>query len=417
MFVFFDGVGLIRGAVGGVAIAVSSSLLLFLTGRHAGMSGIIGALTSLSLLPLFETAYVLGLLCAGAFLLLVTPSSAVIGENNSPALHWLACILGGLAIGFGTRLGSGCTSGHGIVGLARLSPRSLVAVMVFFGTGIVTAGISRASFLRGTLYGAEAQLPPPLGTFSWSLSSNMYIVPLIVAIAASILLHFAVAAYRSTIGAPSQPTSQIPSTPNDHIPSTPNDVKESPAPSPTATDTLAASISVQQPQQQSLVTSLPSLFAAWVCGLCFGLSLGLSGMLDPSKVLRFLDILGDGGWDPQLILVMGLGVATNLVLMRFMTVGALSRMIPPLASDKYAKPLGTLINYGPSCKANRVIDFSLIVGSMLFGWGWGLTGVCPGPAIVDYVTGGSHFGVVVPSILFGMVLHNYSFNMNIYKIV
>lgn len=151
-----------------------------------------------------------------------------------------------------------------------------------------------------------------------------------------------------------------------------------------------------------------SVIAVWACGLCFGLSLGLSGMLDPSKVLRFLDFLGDAGWDPQLALVMGCGVATNIVLMRVMAVGVLSQTVPPFAlalgGSKHST-LGSIINYGSSCPPNRVVNAALIGGSVLFGFGWGLTGVCPGPAVVDYITGGSQFGVTVPAMLLGMSLH------------
>jgi uncharacterized membrane protein YedE/YeeE len=111
------------------------------------------------------------------------------------------------------------------------------------------------------------------------------------------------------------------------------------------------------------------------------------------------------------MLVMGLGVATNVVLVRAMAVGALASTVPPLAAalGGSRKPLGAAINYGPACAANRKIDAALLGGSVLFGFGWGLTGVCPGPAMVDYVTGQAHFGVVVPAMLFGMALFEAAF--------
>jgi uncharacterized protein len=131
-------------------------------------------------------------------------------------------------------------------------------------------------------------------------------------------------------------------------------------------------------------------------------------MLDPTKVLRFLDFVGDAGWDPQLALVMGFGVITNAVLVRVMAIGALSRTVPPLAAALGAAaplPLGSIIKYGYTCAANKVVDSKLVGGAVAFGFGWGLTGVCPGPAIADYVTGGALFGVAVPAMLFGMALH------------
>jgi hypothetical protein len=127
MFVHYDPVGLARGAAGGVAIALVSSLAIALTGRVAGMSGIVGALTSLRVPPLFETAYTAGLLSAGAVLLAVSPPTDVFGVVEGPSLHWAACVLGGLAVGFGARLGSAApaataSSGSPVSPRARSSP-------------------------------------------------------------------------------------------------------------------------------------------------------------------------------------------------------------------------------------------------------------------------------------------------------
>jgi uncharacterized membrane protein YedE/YeeE len=368
MFVFFDAVGLGRGAAGGVAIALASSLMLFLTGRVAGMSGIIGPLASGRVPDLFSSAYVAGLLTAGALLLAVTPRTAVFGVADGPALHWIACVVGGLAVGYGSRLGSGCTSGHGIIGLARLSPRSLAAVAAFFCTGIVTAGVSRSSGLRGTLYGADATLPSPIGTFSWGLTPGLYIVPLLVtAVVGAALLAFAAAARRRGPAAATA-AAATPSSPA----ASPTPV-DAPSPSPVASAALLATAGADGEAPPSLGAMAVAAGGVWVSGVTFGLALGLSGMLDPSKVLRFLDFLGDGGWDPQLILVMGCGVMTNAVLVRVMAVGALSKTVPPLAAalGGARKPLGSLINYGPACAANRKIDAALIGGSVLFGFGWG----------------------------------------------
>jgi uncharacterized membrane protein YedE/YeeE len=404
MFVFVDGPGLARGAAGGVAIALSSSVVTLLTGRVAGISGIVGPLVSGRAPDLFSLAYTAGLLCAGAVLLAVSPRTAIFGAADGPALHWGACVVGGLAIGFGTRLGSGCTSGHGIIGLARLSPRSLAAVAAFFSVAIITAGVSRSSALRPTLYGAEAALPSPTGSFSWALTPDLYIVPLVVAVAAGILLFGVVATVRrrgravptaTSTGTPlpessyAAPPPQSPMTPNAALLSEDN--------------AEGAAAAAAAPLSAKVVAAA----GVWVSGFAFGLALGMSGMLNPSKVLRFLDFLGDGGWDPQLILVMGCGVAANAVLVRAMAVGAFATTVPPLAAalGGAQKPLGGIINYGPACAANRKIDAALIGGSVLFGFGWGLTGVCPGPAVVDYVTGGAHYGVVVPALLFGMAAY------------
>jgi uncharacterized membrane protein YedE/YeeE len=297
MFVFFDGVGLARGAAGGVAIAFASSLSLFLTGRVAGMSGIIGPLASGRAPPLFETAYVAGLLSAGALLLAVSPREAVFGAPDGPALHWGAAAVGGVAVGLGARLGSGCTSGHGIIGLARLSPRSLAAVAAFFATGIVTAGVSRSAALRVALYGAAAALPAPTGAYGWTLSPGLYIVPLLVAAAAGAAL---LAAARARAAAAAARPRDAPAAPAAEAaaeappPASPVASEGAPPAAPAASAALLAA-----PGAAGGAPSRAALAAAaggvWATGVAFGLALGLSGMLDPAKVLRFLDFLGDGG--------------------------------------------------------------------------------------------------------------------------
>ena len=417
MFVFVDGVGLVRGAVGGVAIAFSSSLLMLLTGRVSGISGIVGALTSGRRPPIFETAYVAGLLCAGALLISVSPSKAVFGPRDGPALHWGACVVGGIAVGLGTRMGSGCTSGHGIVGLARLSPRSLAAVGVFFACALLTAGVSRSNFLRGTLYGAGSDLPSPRGDWAWTLSQGMYIIPLIVTIVVMVIIALATAAAaagKNEAKGPPQAQAQAPLGDESRFLVAEADVAIVAAAAAAAATPLVAAA----PPTAAAAPKALAVVAVWASGVSFGLALGLSGMCDPNKVLRFLDFAGDGGWDPQLMLVMGCGVGTNLILIRGMAVGRFSKFVPPFAAAfeggggglkpvaSASKPLCAIINYGPACAANRVITIPFLIGALLFGFGWGLTGVCPGPGVVDYVTGGSHFGITLPSMLFGMVMYD-----------
>ncbi len=124
---------------GGVLIGVSAAMFVLLNGRIAGISGILGGL----LRPLrgdlgWRVAFLIGLmgspLVYAAFADLPTP---VIDAGNS------ALIIAGLLVGIGTRYGSGCTSGHGVCGLSRLSPRSLVATAAFMVAGFVTVFITR----------------------------------------------------------------------------------------------------------------------------------------------------------------------------------------------------------------------------------------------------------------------------------
>lgn len=125
---------------GGVLIGLAATLLLWLNGRIAGISGIVGGV----LLPqrgevAWRLAFLLGLVAAGAAWLWWVPGAYVPRQGFPPVL----LVAAGLLVGFGTRMGNGCTSGHGVCGLGRLSPRSLAAVLVFMATAIATTWIVR----------------------------------------------------------------------------------------------------------------------------------------------------------------------------------------------------------------------------------------------------------------------------------
>jgi len=124
---------------GGVTIGLAAAALLLLTGRTLGISGIFyGALTGHGPDFSWRATFLLGLLAAPTVLkIFFTPMPPQI---DTP-LALLA--VAGLLVGFGTRLGNGCTSGHGICGLSRLSPRSLVATLTFMFVGFVTVYVAR----------------------------------------------------------------------------------------------------------------------------------------------------------------------------------------------------------------------------------------------------------------------------------
>ncbi len=132
--------------VGGVLIGLSASLLLLLSGGSAGVSGIVGALVARERADTgWKAAFVVGLVAAGAIGARAFPGAF----DPTPVRTLPPTIVAGLLVGFGARLGDGCTSGHGIGGLARLSFRSLVAVLLFIAMGAVTV------FVTGPLLGAE----------------------------------------------------------------------------------------------------------------------------------------------------------------------------------------------------------------------------------------------------------------------
>ena len=131
-----------------------------------------------------------------------------------------------------------------------------------------------------------------------------------------------------------------------------------------------------------------TLLFALLSGLTFGIGLILAGMANPAKVLAFLDLAGL--WDPSLGLVMGGAIAVGLVAFT-------------LAKKRTKSFLGLPMNLPTS----RIIDKRLIIGSLIFGIGWGLVGICPAPAFVLLGTGSLKGIVFLVAMLIGMAIFEY----------
>jgi uncharacterized membrane protein YedE/YeeE len=130
----------ISALIGGALIGASASLLLLTHGKVAGISGLFGGMLRRDATDRFERgAFIAGLVLAGAIAHLAFPDAS--------ATSWTAtlpvALVAGLLVGFGTQLGSGCTSGHGVCGLSRLSARSLVATLTFIAAGVATVFVVR----------------------------------------------------------------------------------------------------------------------------------------------------------------------------------------------------------------------------------------------------------------------------------
>lgn len=127
------------GLAGGLLIGLAAGLFILLNGRIAGISGILGGL----LRPargdvLWRVAFLGGMVAAPTLWLAVAPLPPVEVEAGWPLL-----VIAGLVVGFSTRYGAGCTSGHGVCGVSRLSPRSLLATGLFMATGFLTVFVVR----------------------------------------------------------------------------------------------------------------------------------------------------------------------------------------------------------------------------------------------------------------------------------
>lgn len=125
--------------------------------------------------------------------------------------------------------------------------------------------------------------------------------------------------------------------------------------------------------------------AAFVVGFIFALGLGISGMTQPSKVVSFLDLFGN--WDPSLIFVMGGAIAVHFVAYKL-----IRKRSSPLLSSAWHVP------------TKREITPALVIGSVLFGIGWGLGGYCPGPALTALASFDERPAVFIFSMLVGMFL-------------
>ncbi|GAA0753025.1 DUF6691 family protein [Ideonella azotifigens] len=134
------------------------------------------------------------------------------------------------------------------------------------------------------------------------------------------------------------------------------------------------------------------LLAALASGLVFGLGLIVSGMVQPAKVLGFLDLLG--AWDPSLALVMGGAIAVGLPTFAW-------------AKRRQAGQQASLLGEPMRLPEARQIDRRLVLGSLLFGVGWGLAGLCPGPALVALGAGSGPAALFVLAMLGGMGLFEW----------
>lgn len=124
---------------GGALIGLAASVLVLFNGRIAGISGVVGGLLHPARADFaWRVAFVTGLLCAGSIYALVASATPLHVDSTTSVL-----VVAGLLVGFGTRLGSGCTSGHGVCGMARLSGRSAIATLVFMMVGFGTVYVTR----------------------------------------------------------------------------------------------------------------------------------------------------------------------------------------------------------------------------------------------------------------------------------
>jgi uncharacterized membrane protein YedE/YeeE len=329
-------IALEQGLLGGVVLGLSSSALMLLHARINGLSSIVKATVQPDGED-WQKTYSVGLVSAGLIASKVYP--ALLPQNTEEgSISIPLVVLAGLLVGYGTKISGGCTSGHGLCGLSRWSPRSLVAVATFMTTGAISAAFSRSSMVQN---------------FSSAVSSDFPIKNHLFLLIPSIAVLGLSSVYHSDVSAK---------------------------------------------QQVSKKSPLLAHFVAIGCSLTFGLGLILSQMVDPARVQNFLDFSNaEHGWDPSLMGVMGGGVAVIAITYPLM------KSVPTLRSLTEGNMVCDAIKIGAE-GPNMVIDAKLVTGATLFGLGWGLAGICPGPAMVMLGAGSIKAAVFVPAMLLAMMV-------------
>ncbi|KAH7398722.1 YeeE/YedE family integral membrane protein-like protein [Phaeosphaeria sp. MPI-PUGE-AT-0046c] len=226
----------------------------------------------------------------------------------------------GVLVGWGTKMSNGCTSGHMLCGLSRLSGRSVAAVATFFPVAIITHHL-----VHPTLY-TEA-CPGDLPCYTPVYPAPSTTVSLVLLAALSILAARIV---------------------------------------PKLVDTTSPAHTTDEKQpidSHSAACTVSKFFS----GLLFALGLHISGMAHPAKVASFLSFPVMQHWDPSLVLVLVFGVLPSLVQIQRKGFNQ-----SPLFAKKFLLPRKTF----------KDVDVSFVAGAAAFGVGWGLTGTCPGPAVL-----------------------------------
>ncbi|GIL62605.1 hypothetical protein Vafri_16786 [Volvox africanus] len=328
--------------LGGLLLGIATAGKLLTTGRVLGISGAVKGLVAGDLAS-WRFAFLMGMALGSVALMAALPGAFEALPQTLPV--WRT-VLAGLFVGVGSSMGNGCTSGHGICGSARLSPRSFAYTATFMASGMLMATLTGSA--------AALKIAPLPAALAMPTVAEAQLAAVVAA--GGIAAFAALAAVQRFMGeaTPMPPTPQ------------------------------GGSSQQQLPQSRRF-----ELASELLAGCIFALGLGLSGMSRPSKVVGFLT-LGVPSWDPSLPFVMAGAVAVAMVayqgVMRF-------QMMPkPLFCPTFQIP------------TSSVIDTKLLAGGVIFGAGWGLAGICPGPALVAALMGDPRVLGYIACMVGGMLL-------------
>jgi uncharacterized protein len=313
---------------GGLIIALAASLNLLIKGRITGISGILFGTITLNGF-FWKINFLIGLLLSYSyFYCFIKRGFFETPEVFLQDLSLAGFFVAGLLVGFGTKLGNGCTSGHGVSGLPRLSIRSIVACGTFltFGIGFAT--------LKGNF---PFLSNPEFISVTKDVGSDTF--------------HYAFFGVLNFFG-------------------------------------LLAPIWIILKKKFELVHDYVVSLST---GIIFGIGLILSGMVKRSKIINFLNVTSND-WDPSLLFVLCSAVGLNLILFNII----IRVKKTPLRAEKFELPTKTKI------------DIPLVLGSAIFGIGWGIGGLCPGPLIVNVLVYIPHTLAFLSTCIIGQILAKYT---------
>jgi uncharacterized protein len=360
--------------LGGAILGLSSAAYLLLAGRIAGISGLlVGALDAAKQASTADAeglrrSFIAALVFSGA------AHTAAGGADLAPAAAIAPLVLGGALVGLGAGLQHGCTSGHGVCGLSRRSPKSLVLVCVFMAAGVLTATAARSALV-------EAVLPATALAGGGALANLIFNGGAALALATS---------FRASRAAPMRPV------------------------------------------------------VGTLCGAGFGAGLLVSGMAQPAKIVGFLKLDSPGGWDPSLAFVMAGAIGAAMYPFSWAqrqcygnkvgsdseeeedaeeadegvqqqqqqqqrpqrgASGNTSMATPARAPWLFpGTPFASMAFLQPASWSAFAHKPRSMLGATLFGAGWAIAGMCPGPGLVLAGAGSPSALAFIPAVLGGLWL-------------
>ena len=316
---------------GGALIGLSSSLFLVASGRIAGISGLLKVAVSPGAKEPdvgLKRAFIAGLILSGT-------CATLFSFTHVPSMDLTKLVVGGILVGAGANLQHGCTSGHGVCGLSRKSPKSLVLVCTFMISGVLTETWAKVYLLN---LSSHVSTSTGAGENLSILGKYLFPVISVGAVLSSFMRH-----------------------------------KRNPM--------------------------VPAF--GFFSGSLFGLGLLLSGMANPSKVVSFLDITG--AWDPSLMFVMGGAILVSLYPFHYVQNKGKGKS-GKNGKGTYLFPRETFsaMKYlQPSSWTQHQAKIRSLVGAVLFGAGWSISGMCPGPGLVLGGFGSADALIYIPAVIFG----------------